>query len=309
MNRTFLPSDGPSGPAKLSIVSLEPAAAEAPKAVVLIVHGMAEYKDRYLPFMQYLSEMGYACIAYDHRGHGTTMETKEDRGDFGKNGVEALTEDLLHVIRYARECYPQRKLFLLGHSMGSLIIRNLMKNHDEAMDGVILSGSPSKSPFNGLGILITRILQLFKGARHRSRTMAILIFGRQEKRYYKKEGIRNAWLCSNRAVVEAFNNDRLCGFKFTLRGYRTLLQLFARVYSDKGWNVTNPDLPIHFVSGGSDMAMRSLKAFSRSIGYLRAAGYRQVSSKVYPGMRHAVLNELKKEEVWMDVHQMFNSWL
>ena len=308
MNLTLLRSEGPSGPVDLSIALLEPAAGK-PKAVVLIVHGMSEHKERYFPFMQYLSEIGFACIAYDQRGHGTTMADKENRGDFGECGVEALPQDLLNVIRLARETWPECKLILLGHSMGTLVIRKLMKSHDDAMDGVLLAGSPSKNPGNRLGILITYILQLFKGARHRSRTMAILIFGPHEKRYFKKEGIHNAWLCSNRAVVQAFNNDRLCGFKFTLRGYRTLFELFDEVYSPKGWAVKNPQLPIHFVSGGSDAAMRSVKDFSKSIGFLREAGYRQVSSKVYPGMRHEVLNELKKEEVWTDIAAMLNSWL
>lgn len=304
-NLTSLPSAGPSGEVALSVAYLAP---ENPEGIVVFVHGMAEHKERYFPVMTYLAEMGYAAVAYDQRGHGATAASAEERGYFGKRGPEALVEDLLHVVLWAKGQWPEAKLFLFGHSLGTLVIRNLMKQHDDLMDGVVLGGSPSIDPLNSYGIFLTRVVQLFKGSRYRSRKVAMAIFKGHEKKY-GSEGMHNAWLCSNRAVVQAFNNDPLCGFKFTVSGYRALLQLFARTYSEKGWKVSKPELPVHFASGGNDAAMRSLKEFSKSVECLRRVGYRHITTKVYPGMRHEILNELRKEEVWADLASMLRSWL
>ena len=133
--------------------------------------------------------------------------------------------------------------------------------------------------------------------------------GNNDKKF-KADGVKNAWLSANVANVHAYNNDPLCGFPFTVNGYRNgLFRLMLDIYSPKGWNVTNPDLPIHFIAGAEDPCIISLKKFSEAVSFLRARGYREVTSQVYPKMRHEILNETGREDVWRDVLARLDGWL
>ena len=110
--------------------------------------------------------------------------------------------------------------------------------------------------------------------------------------------------------MQAYNNDPLCGFVFTVNGYRNgLFRLMKDIYSPEGWNVTKPDLPVHFIAGAEDPCIINLKKFSQAVSFLRARGYREVTSQVYPKMRHEILNEIGREDVWRDVRERLDGWL
>jgi alpha-beta hydrolase superfamily lysophospholipase len=291
---------------QLSTLVLAP---ESPKAVLQLVHGMAEHKERYIPFMNYLSEAGYACVICDLRGHGESVEKQEDLGWMDKGGMTALVDDVHCVTDWAKAKYPGLPCFLFGHSMGSMIVRSYLKRYDRDIDGLFVCGSPSKNPAAGFGDFLSGCISCFRGPRHRSKLLATLCTGNNDKKF-KGEGIRNAWLSTNRANVEAYNNDPLCGFVFTVNGYRNgIFRLMKDIYSPKGWNVTNPDLPIHFIAGTDDPCIVNLKKFSEAVSFLRSCGYREVTSQVYPQMRHEILNELGREDVWRDVRSRLDGWL
>ena len=284
-------------------------APESPKAVVQLVHGMAEHKERYIPFMNYLSEAGYACVICDLRGHGETVEKKEDLGWLGKGGMKALVDDVNCVTVWIQEHYPGIPCFLFGHSMGSMVVRSYIKRYDRDVAGVIVCGSPSKNPAAGLGDFLAGCIGLFRGQRYRSQFLADLCTGNNDKKF-ASDSIKNAWLSVNRANVEAYNHDPLCGFVFTVNGYRNgLFRLMKDIYSPDGWTVTKPDMPIHFIAGAEDPCIISLKKFSQAVSFLRNRGYRDVTSQVYPGMRHEILNETGREDVWRDVRTRLDGWL
>ena len=280
---------------------------ENPKAAVVLVHGMAEHKKRYFPFMTWLSEQGFACVITDLRGHGADVPA-DDLGYFGKKGNELLIEDTLEVVRWTKSQYPGLKVFLFGHSMGSLIVRCFAKKFDAQIDGRVVCGSPSKNSAAGPGIILTQLIGLFKGKRYRSPLLEKLSTGAYEKRF-AAEGLTNAWLSTNKANVQAYNNDPLCGFRFTANGYQGLMRLMQDTYDPDDWTVANPALPVHFIAGSEDPCIGSIKQFSEAVSFFRSRGYKTVTSKIYPGMRHEILNELGKEEVWRDVVAVLESWL
>ena len=295
----------PSGDLQLQAAVIAP---EQPKAVVVFVHGMAEHKERYYPFMTYLSEQGFACVIYDQRGHGATAVSPDDLGYFGQNGVQKLVEDTHTVIQWARKQYTGLKVFLFGHSMGSMVVRCFTKKYDAQIDGLVVCGSPSNNGASGLGILVTYLIQLFKGDRFRSKKVALMMFGPHTKKF-KAEGMRNAWLSTNKANVEEYNADPLCGFLFTLNGYRVVMQLIQETYSPKGWAVKTPDMPVHFLAGSEDPCIITREAFDKAVNFFPDRGYKQVTSQLYPGLRHEVLNEVGKEGVWEDVGNVLKGWL
>ena len=96
----------------------------SPKGVFQIVHGMCEHKERYVPFMEYLSAHGYVCVIHDHRGHGESVKTPDDLGFMYKGGWRAMVEDVRVVSDWAKSQYPSLKHILLGHSMGSMVVRS-----------------------------------------------------------------------------------------------------------------------------------------------------------------------------------------
>ena len=281
---------------ELSLLAVAP---EAPLGVVQISHGMAEHKERYVPLMEHLAEMGWASIVHDHRGHGASVKCEDDLGYIGENGLEALVEDVRQVGEYARGRWPGVPLALLGHSMGSLIARATVKRYPN-VDALILSGTPSyQAAVVPAGLLIAGIGR-FRGERYRSRLVDKLFFGNFNRKI-KSPASSFSWLNTDTASVEAYDKDPLCGFLFTLNGFSTLRSLLIDVHSARGWAQPKKNIPVLFVSGGDDPCMISREKLNEAVNLLRNVGYPHVKVKIYDGLRHEILNEPQRERVYQDI--------
>ena len=281
---------------------------EEAKAVLQISHGMCEHKERYIPFMEYMAGQGYACVIHDHRGHGKSIRSQEDLGYFYKNGGESVVEDLHQITESIKEQYQGLPYFLFGHSMGSLAVRCYCKKYDSELDGLVVCGSPSENSMAGIGMLIDKAVQKYRGERGRSSIIDNVISKAFEKAF-EEEKTSHAWICSDKNVVAAYNEDPLCNYTFTLNGYEALLWLVKHTYSSQGWKMENPNLPIHFISGESDPCMIDKKKFAEAVELMKKTGYSRVSSHLYKGMRHEVLNEIGKEQVYADVAAFYDGIL
>ena len=270
-----------------------------PCAVLQLSHGMCGCKERFLPFMQYMAEHGVACIANDHRGHGASVKDENDRGYMYSGGYVALVEDMKVVTDWIHQTYPDLPVYLLGHSMGSLAVRTYMKTHDDAVSGVILCGSPSDSPMAPAALSLARFLSRFSDGRIRTGVIQDMVSWIYNRRF-ASEG-RNAWTCSDAEVRNAFARNISCDFDFTANAMVALMSMMKETYSHDGWTMSNPGMPVYFISGSDDPCMRSEAAFHASAQLLADLGYSDVTSAIYPGMRHEVLNEKGKETVWNDV--------
>lgn len=273
---------------------------EHPTGILQLVHGMAEHRERYHDFMNYCAEQGLVTIIHDHRGHGASVTSKEDFGYFGKNGTENIVEDVHQITKYIQERFPNLPLTLFGHSMGSLVVRCYIQKYDQDIDGLIICGSPSYQVASRMGIIAAKFMQLFKGEKHRSNFVNHLAFAKNIKRF-KNEGNPNAWVVSDPAVLAAYDADERDGFVFTLNGFETLFQLMNQAYSKKSWAMRNPNMPILFIAGADDPCIIDEKHFNKAVEFLRQRGYQNITSKLYPHMRHEILNEIGKAEVWHDV--------
>lgn len=283
---------------QLSVATARPEG--APRGIVQIVHGMIEHKERYFPFMEWLSDQGFACVVSDLRGHGASVRSAEDLGYFGKDGWLAFVEDTKTVGDAARREFGELPFTLIGHSMGSLVVRSYLKRYDSTIDRLIVSGSPSDNPAKGAGKVIARTMQALKGSHHRSALLHKISFAGYNDAF-KADAYERAWVCSDKNILEAYHNDPLCSFLFTADGFINLFELMSDCYSRDGWKVSKPDMPIRFVSGALDPCRTSDKAWIASVDFLGERGYRDVSGKLYPGMRHEVLNETDKQKVWDDI--------
>ncbi|MBR2442358.1 MAG: alpha/beta fold hydrolase [Clostridia bacterium] len=272
---------------------------DSPKGIVQILHGMVEYKKRYEPFMRFLAENGYIAACHDHRGHGDSVLTADDYGWFGDLSANAIVEDGVEVTKYLKSQYPNLPIALFGHSMGSMVARCYIQEHDLEIDKLILSGSPCKNPLAGMGIAMEKCVRLFRGGRHRSKLLAFLSTGNGDKNF-KGEG-EGAWLTRDRSVVEAFHSDKKCGFVFTCNGFENLFKLLKYSYTKKRYKVFNPTLPTLIVSGEADPVLGGKKKWEQLVAFSKDLGYTSVETKLYGDMRHEILNEIGKEEVQKDI--------
>ena len=123
-------------------------------------------------------------------------------------------------------------------------------------------------------------------------------------RHFRHEGYDNAWVCSDKKSMEEYKNDHLCQFSFTANGFANLLALMQDCYDTEGWACANPEMPVHFLSGGDDPCMGSPRDFQHAVNLMKSAGYKSVSSCIFPKMRHEILNETDKLIVWNHILQL-----
>jgi alpha-beta hydrolase superfamily lysophospholipase len=280
---------------------------EKVNGVVQLVHGMNEHKERYYPFMDYLAGEGFITVVHDNRGHGKSICEPDDLGFMFRDGGAGFVSDIAQVTRFVRETYPDLPIFMIGHSMGSLGARCFLKEHDDEINGLVVLGCPCYSSFSAPVRAIGSAVSKKLGSRFRS-----------EKIYEASEAMLNknfdrstphSWICSDKQVVDDFNADPLCNFRYTLNGYESLLYLMRETYSKRGWSVKNPRLPIRFISGREDPCMLSEKKFFKAVHLLEKLGYDSTSHRLFDGMRHEVLNEKNNISVWKDIAKSLFSWI
>ena len=270
------------------------------RGVVQLVHGMSEHKERYLPFMEYLADNGYAAVIHDHRGHGKSVRDKKDLGYMYGGGASAIVQDIYKLNELLRQHFAGLPIILLGHSMGSLAVRAYAAKHDDTIDMLIVCGSPSKNPARPLGAMIAKAERMILGARHKSWLLEGVSFASYAAKF-KKDKSCTAWVCSDPAVANEYQQSELCGFTFTDDGYLALFELMKLAYDKKHWRCTKPQMPVLFAGGADDPCIGNVRKFAKSLRCMREAGYRDVKGKLYPGMRHEILNEKGKEQVYHDI--------
>lgn len=280
---------------KLEVAISEPK--EKPKGIIQISHGMSEHKERYYEFMKYLSENGYICVIHDHRGHGASVKNKRDLGYFYTEDINYIIDDLYQITKYIKNKYPDLKINLFAHSMGTLVARGYLKKYDDKINKMILSGPPTENSMALLGLMIAKFLNIFYKENVPNKLLNNLTFGNYNK-YANKE---NEWICLNEDIVEAYNKDELCGYIFTTNGFINLYKLMINAFKKSNWNMNNKNLPIYIIAGRNDKVIQNEEKFSDLAKFITERGYRNVQSKLYNDMKHEILNEKNNEIVYKDI--------
>ena len=275
---------------------------EEPKAVVQLVHGMAEHMDRYMDFARYLSGNGVAVCGADHAGHGKSSNSPEDYGYFGeKDGARTMVEDAHRLSEMMHRRFHKVPYFILGHSMGSFVVRKYITEYADDLAGAMISGTGGPHPAAAAGHLYAKLRMKQKGRRYKSSTLDKLAFGAYNKRFHEENPTASDWLSRDRAVVQAFVDDPASGFIFTVSAFGDFLGLMREVNA-KTWPGKVPqNLPLYLFSGEMDPVGNYGKGVTQVYTRLKEAGIQDVSLKLYPEGRHEMLNETNREEVYQDV--------
>ncbi|MBQ3668110.1 MAG: alpha/beta fold hydrolase, partial [Clostridia bacterium] len=253
------------------------------KGVLLMAHGLSEYKDRYLPLMRCLAEDGFACGICDQRGNGESMRKEGDFGCTYGAGEEGILRDQHMLALELVRRYPGKKLFCYGQSMGSLITMCYMKRWGNEVSGVLLSGLPENNPALGAGKAYLKVKKTFKGGDFRDTAVQKLMSSGYA---IKGEASPFAWINSDPERVKQYEDDPQCGQLGPIEGYIALLNIMQEAYNKKGWGKVNPLCPFFIAVGADDPCAGGEKGASAGEQYLKSLNLVKVEHKAYPGMRH-----------------------
>lgn len=271
------------------------------KAVVQISHGMNEYIERYENFIEFLCSNGIAVIGNDHLGHGDTVFDKDDYGYFSsENGWIYLVKDLYTITKIAKEQFPDTPIFLLGHSMGSLIVRTYLTKYTDQIKGAILLGTTAPNKFTDAGIILAKYLCKHKGDKYRPNYLQRILLEIGNIKIKAKRTDFD-WVSSDPNAISSFLKCEKCNFIFTCRAYLDILYLQSYV-CQKSWVSKIPhDIPFLILSGTDDPVGNYGKGPKALFNTLVMANIQDVSLKLYQGKRHELLNETEKQKIYDDI--------
>ncbi len=278
-----------------------------PRAVLQIVHGMAEHAARYGYVAKAFVERGFAVVAHDHRGHGETAEpaAKGAQRDFegallGHMGDDdswtRAVEDVHFVRRQIGERFPKVPVVQLAHSMGSFMAQQQLYQYPGDYAAVALSGSNGKPPaIAALGRGVTRIERMRLGKRKPSALLQKLSFGDFNKGFEGRTDFD--WLSREPGQVDAYVADPHCGFALTVQSWVDMLDALGELTKPRNLASMRMDLPIYLLAGSDDPVGERGKGVERLRDAYRGAGVTNVTLKLWDGGRHEILNETNRDQV------------
>ena len=280
------------------------------KGVLQISHGMVEHIDRYEEFATFLAEQGFVVVGNDHMGHGKSVDNEEEWGYFAeKEGSAKVVQDLYTLTLMMKQRYQGINYFVLGHSMGSFMIRRYLMTHGEAVDGAIIMGTGCQPPIKlGFAKLFLKIYKGIFGAKRRSVFLDTLMFGSYNKRFSKnKKG--KEWLSRDEEMVKRYISDPACSFLFTVNGIETLLSTLSFIQAKENIAHLPIDIPLLMVSGSEDPVGEYSKGVKKVYETYREHGVKNIELKLYEGARHEPLNETNRQEVYEMIAMHLNEWV
>lgn len=272
-----------------------------PKAVIQIVHGMAEHATRYDDIARFFTKNGFAVYAEDHAGHGASINGDAPiKGYFGdKDGWTVLVRDAVALHDTASAEFPDMPYVLYGHSMGSFLARTCASRYPDKFDALIFSGTAGKNPVLGVAKALAAHDIKKLGAAAPDEKLNSIAFGAYLKRI-KEPRTPFDWLTRDTAIVDEYVKDEYCGFTFTAAGFRDLFDGLGEI-AGKKWAEKVKNVPILLLAGREDPVGSYGKGVEEVANDLRKTGHTKVALELYQGGRHEMHNEINRDEVYRDI--------
>lgn len=265
-----------------------------------VVHGMTDHISRYAPLMSAMADVGYITFGYDHLGHGHTASDDSELGFIAeRGGDELLVRDVKIFSDAVIDEFGDHPYYLLGHSMGSFIVRLAAQKY-VSPSKLIIMGTGGPNHISTLGLLLCDIMKIFNGARGYSRLIENIAFGSYNSRFDASEGPQ-AWLTKIEKNREIYSMDKYCTFRFTVSAMHDLIKL-NKLANTKQWfeDIAKRGFPILLISGADDPVGENGVKIREVYDKLSSAGA-SVDMKLYPDCRHEILNDTCSDEVISDI--------
>ena len=298
-NKTYGTFPSSDGKTTIDYMCISPS--EPPKMIFQFFHGMAEYKERYTELGEYLAQAGIAFFIADHLGHGKSIISDEHLGYFGKpEGWKYMVYDGKALTDIAKRIYPDIPFVIGGHSMGSFVTRAYLSFYPNIADKAVIVGTGNGNVLTSMGKLLAKIIGAFKGSMHRSQFLNTMAFAPYNKK------IENPitpfdWLSLNEENVRTYMGDPLCGFTFTANGFENLTGLLGDITKKSTIKNYNRNTEILLLAGKEDPVgsyTEHVVAFEKT---LKDMGVKNVTTKLYDNLRHEILNEECKQEIFSEL--------
>ena len=269
-----------------------------PSMVVQIIHGIADYGDRYDDFARYLTDMGCLVVAEDHMGHGRSVGENDLVGYF-TDGWFTAVDDSYRLLKRTRKEFPGVPYVLFGHSMGSFMAQTILQKYPECgIDACVLCGSGWQPDVAiATGIRICNAACKRYGETVPNARILKLVFGAYNLRVEHPRTPYD-WVCRDQRVVDTLIQDPLCSHAVTVGLMRDMLKGIEFIQSPENMGCMQENLPILLVSGGDDPVGSFGEGIRRIADNFTEAGLLDVTVKLFPLCRHEILNEINKEEVY-----------
>ena len=300
----------PSADGKTQIHAVEWLPDGEVRAVLQIAHGVSEYILRYEPFADYLTAHGFAVVGHDHLGHGSSTTPDGKPMYFGPKGSwNWVVQDIETRRRLAKERFPNTPYFMLGHSMGSFLLRTYLIRFPGTVDGAIIMGTGQMaSLLIAGGKAVAAVESLRVGESNASALVQMLAFGAYNKQFApNRTGFD--WLSVNPENVDCYINDPLCGGNPSIGLFREMLNGMAFIAKPDEVKKMDLSTPILFISGAMDPVGDCGKGVKLAYQSFLTAGVKDVSLKLYPELRHEILCEISRDMVFDDIRQWLCSKL
>ncbi|MFW9828287.1 MAG: alpha/beta fold hydrolase [Candidatus Thorarchaeota archaeon] len=289
-----------------------------PKAVIQIIHGLAEHAKRYTRVAEALCKENYACYASDLPGHGLTAgdlteATLEGHaGVLGPSGWTGVVNGIHELSKIIKEEHPNLPLFLIGHSWGAMLAQDYIQDWSNEIKGCILSGTNGKvrSLVVKAGKILLKSEMKKLGPTEPSQKMYDMNFKSYNHDWQLDEGATGfEWLSRDKDEVQKYIDDPWCGFVPPARLWLEFLYGFEKMYDSKNEAKIKKDLPIYFISGTLCPVGNKTKGVKNIIDRFKKIGIKDVSYKFYDNARHELFNEINRDEVFKDVINWLDSHL
>ncbi|MCR5217780.1 alpha/beta fold hydrolase [Treponema sp.] len=276
------------------------------KACVILSHGMREHVSRYQGLAKEFCDKGLAVFGEDHRGHGETaaLAEKNGNGQLGyladHDGFFRVVEDIHEEVQLIKERYPQKKVFIIGHSFGSFITQGYIEKYGNEVSGAIICGSAGPRPLTEafakiMGSLITAV----KGRKKPSPLIEKLAFGSYNSRI-KNPYSQVAWLTRNNQIIDQYLQDPWCTFECSTAFYKDMFTGLRAIHKKKAMKMIPQELPVYLIAGTADPVGSYSKTVSRLFKVYHKNGISDLSISLWEDCRHELYNELNGEEIIKD---------
>ena len=278
-----------------------------PKAIVQIVHGIAEHVERYDDYANFLTGHGFMVVAEDHMGHGGSVNGGGIQGYF-HGGWFAAVEDTYQLLKDMKQEYPDIPYILFGHSMGSFMARTILGKYPQSgISGAVISGTCWQSAFAMPAIVKVMDAVCKKiGETNSSDKLQQMIFGGYNARVEHPRTPQD-WVSRDKHIVDAHPMNN--GFLPKSGLLRDMMVGIAYIERKGVLSAMEKNLPVLFVAGGDDPVGGYGKGVRQAADAFRKVGMKNVSLRIYPMCRHEILNEINREEIYGNILQWMNEVL
>lgn len=279
--------------------------ADKPKANLIIVTGMEEHSYRYNDFALFMNGNGFNVVCVDHYGQGENVDNIADLGKVPTSFFSKSVRNIDGIVSKQKE--NGLPTYLFAHSMGSFMTQDYIQRFANHVDKVVICGTngPNAKGLFKLGWTLARIVTTKKNREKRAKLLERLSIGAYVKAV-KHRKTNCDWLSYNEANVHKYIDDPKSGGGSTNGFYYEFLKGNARLFKKKFLKKISPDIHILLVAGAEDPVGANGKGPTKLAALYKKLGVKDVNLKIYPHMRHEILNEDKKLEVYNDILNFYN---